>query len=102
MKPIATRVAAASLLKKGFQFSKSDHEKYFFYYEGKKTSLWAKISFGSRELLQREIRGMARTLQLTTQQFIDLLECPMSENDFKKHATGRLKYLHQTTNLVNG
>jgi len=98
MKPIATRVAAASLLKKGFQLSKSDHEKYFFYYEGKKTSLWAKISFGSRELLQREVRGMARTLQLTTQQFTDLLECPMSETDFKRHAADKLKYLYQTIN----
>ena len=95
MKPTPTKNAIFALESKGFFRTDTDHENYFYYYDGKKTSLYARVSHGARELKQREMRGMARTLKLTGHQFEQLLECPMTEEQFKVHAQKILPYLHR-------
>lgn len=75
MNPIDASVARASLKKKGFELKQGDHEFYFYYHLGKKTAWRVKISHGTKQLIQREIRSNAKVLDMTGEQLRGVLDC---------------------------
>jgi len=83
--PVKRKKIKKSLLGKGFGAAEgSKHTKYFFYYKGKKTSVFTFLSRGSshknygKELLDK----MSKQLKLTNSQFEELIECPLTEKDY--------------------
>jgi hypothetical protein len=75
MNPIDASEARASLKKKGFELKQNDHEFYFYYHLGKKTAWRVKISHGTKQLKQREIRGNAKVLHMTGEELRGVLDC---------------------------
>lgn len=76
-----------SLSKKGFEkIEGSNHTKYFFYYQGKKTSVFTILSRGSghKTYGQSLLGRMSKQLKLTNSQFEDLIECPLKKKDYIK------------------
>jgi hypothetical protein len=79
-----------ALESKGFKLSDKKSKDHFFYiyiYKGKKTSIFTKLSHGSKyksigdDLLQK----MSRQLKLNKVQFIDFVDCPLTKEDYEKH-----------------
>jgi hypothetical protein len=72
-----------SLCEKGFQEdSGRDHKYYFFYHDGKKSSIKTKISHGAREIDDYLCSAMSKQLNLTRAQFRDLVECPLEAEEY--------------------
>jgi hypothetical protein len=74
-----------NLKKKGFVDStghSSDH-KYLEYYVEGKLILYTKISHGSdKDLDDHLVRQMSNQCKLTKNQFADLVNCPMSQDEY--------------------
>lgn len=73
-----------ALLKKGFKIQESDHHFFSFYCNGEKTTIRTKISHGEKEIDDSLINKMQKQLHLTKQEFLDLINCPLSEDEYKK------------------
>ncbi len=71
-----------ALLDKGFKESKRDHRFYFFYHDGRKSSIFTKISRGATDIDDRLCSAMARQTRLTTTQFRNLVGCPLSNEEY--------------------
>jgi hypothetical protein len=74
------RVMLGSLVAKGFRPAERDHTFLFLWVDGKKTSVWTKISLGSGSLEIGEplLSIMKRQMRLETkQQLSDLIKCPL-------------------------
>lgn len=84
----AKRDVEAALLSKGFRERQGDHA-YFIYHDldGRKSLVKTKTSHGrsSKELGADLIGLMARQCRLTTKQFLELVDCPMSREDYEEH-----------------
>lgn len=77
----------AGLSRKGFVKKNGDHVFLWFHYEGKKTSIRTKVSHGDAECGDSLLLLMARQLGLTKAEFLDLVDCPMSQDEFVRKAT---------------
>lgn len=93
MNPVKARDARRALTAKGFSLASSrrDHEVYFYYVDGKKTSWFVKISHGASEMIQREIRGSARVCgMMKGEDMFKVLSCdhakPWVDQEYQKHA----------------
>jgi hypothetical protein len=79
-----------NLLSKGFVTKKGDHKFLEFYYNGK-FILHTKISHGEKELEDFHIGMMKRQCRLEKKEFLDLANCPLSEDAYidilKKNGT---------------
>ena len=94
----------SALLEKGFKEEKDrDHKYYFLYYNGKKTSVFTKISHGEREIHDQNCSRMARQMRLTTPQFNNFVDCPLKLPQYLeilvqgKHIARRSLYVDKTT-----
>jgi hypothetical protein len=77
--PQRARDVSGALKLKGFQeSSKRDHAYYFFYYNGKKTNIFTKISHGESEIDDRNCSSMARQIKLNGAQFREFVNCPLT------------------------
>lgn len=72
------REIEASLTKKGFGCRKTHHNLYFLYVDGKKSSIYTKISHDSREYGGQLFSLMAKQLQLTREELDQLIACPLT------------------------
>jgi len=82
---MATRKAREikeGLVKKGFITVEGDHTFLFFSVEGRKSSIRTKISYGIKEYGDNLLSLVARQLKISTKQLDDLLDCPLSYNDY--------------------
>ena len=82
---MATRKAREikeGLTKKGFITVQRDHTYLFFSVGGRKYSIHTKISHGNKEYGDNILSLVARQLHITTKQLDDLLDCPMSYEDY--------------------
>lgn len=86
--PKPVHAVSAALLKKGFQARSSHHTFYHLYVDGKKTLVFTKISHGEREISDSLLKLMARQLRLSRAEFIRLIECPLSAQEY-------LRLLHE-------
>jgi hypothetical protein len=52
--------------------------------DGRKTQIYTKVSFGSKEIGEFLIKKMSNQLKLNKKEFIDLVNCPMSFETYVK------------------
>jgi hypothetical protein len=71
-----------ALSTKGFECDKSHHEMYWLHVEGRRSSVRTRISHGAREYGDNLLGQMARQLGLSRSEFDDLVDCPLSEEDY--------------------
>lgn len=86
--PRKQREIAAGLKSKGFDEDSTGHHVYFFLIddEGKKTSVRTKMSHqsGGVEIGDSLLRQMARQVKLTKQDFLSLIDCPLTREEYLK------------------
>ena len=90
--PRKQRDVERGLVKKGFQRTESHHH-FFVYYscDGKKTTVKTKTSHGTRELSSYILQQMARQIQLSKIDFLNLIDCPMSRHQYEEHLVSLAK-----------
>lgn len=71
-----------SLTKKGFRPDNRGHKYLYFYVNGKNTGIFTFVSWGSNEINDYLIGKMSFQVRLEKKQFIDLIECPLSEEEY--------------------
>lgn len=78
----------AGLCRKGFKIDEKRDHNFFFYWteEGQKTPVRTKTSKGSKykRLDKTLVASMARQCKLTRKQFADLIECPLSRQEYER------------------
>jgi predicted RNA binding protein YcfA (HicA-like mRNA interferase family) len=84
MTTLKPRQVLSGLEKKGFVQSQRDHRFLIFYFNGKKTSIYTKVSHGGNEINDYLINQMSIQIRLEKKQFIDLVNCPFSAEDYLK------------------
>ncbi len=80
-----TQEIASALTGKGFRRSQGDHEFYFFYVYGKKTSIRTKISHGATEYGDSLLAKMSRQLHLVRKEFDQFVDCEKTEKEYVEH-----------------
>lgn len=90
--PKDAKDVAAGLSKKGFAARNSHHTFFHLYVDGKKRAVYTKISHGTREIDDKLLGMMARQVGLSKRDFHDLIDCPLSSDDYVKllRAAGRI------------
>jgi len=77
----------SALLKKGFQGSERDHH-YFIYFtqQGKETAVKTKTSHTKKmkDIPDNILGLMAKQCHLSKQQFLDLIDCPLTQKDYEE------------------
>ena len=73
-----------SLLNKGFASYNSHHEMFFFCVDGKKTSVKTRLSQGNEECGTNLLGLMARQCKLSRAKFEELVDCPLSSEEYLK------------------
>lgn len=84
MKTAKTRDIERSLLKKGFKKDEGDHHYYHLYVDDKKTAIFTKLSHSKNEVDEFILRMMTKQVKLNRQQFEDLINCPLSYENYIK------------------
>jgi predicted RNA binding protein YcfA (HicA-like mRNA interferase family) len=84
MTSLKVRRVLRGLEKKGFVQSQRDHRFLIFCFNGKKTSIYTKVSHGGNEINDYLINQMSIQTKLEKKQFIDLVNCPFSAEDYLK------------------
>lgn len=72
-----------SLLKKGFHAEPRDHWCYVFYLNGKRTRVKTHTSHCNQEINDYLINKMSKQVHLSKAEFIDLIECPLSAEEYE-------------------
>lgn len=72
-----------SLTKKGFVLKQSHHRNYVLHVNGKKTSIRTRISRGSKEYDDHLLGQMAKQVKLSKENLLQLIDCPLSEKEYK-------------------
>lgn len=76
-----------SLSRKGFEESESNHHTHYIYHtaDGQKTPVKTRVSRGSSyKSLGDDLLGkMAKQCKLTKADFIDLVDCPLSREEYE-------------------
>jgi hypothetical protein len=81
--PKKVREVSKALLSKGFREEKRDHRYYLFYYDGKKSSVYTKISHSETEISNSLCSAMARQMRLLGRsQFNEFADCSLSEEAY--------------------
>lgn len=77
-----SRKVQNSLKSKGFRTNKKgDHIRFCYIYQGSRTKYKTKISHGHKSIGDNLISLMARQLELSKDQFIGVVECPVSKEN---------------------
>jgi hypothetical protein len=94
MAAIARRKLERALARKGFRKEEAsrDHCFWWFYYQGKKTHIFTKISRGSgyKDYGDELLNKVKLQLRLdTVGQLRDFVDCPMTEQDYITYLKGK-------------
>lgn len=82
----------SGLQRKGFRRANGPHKMYYFYHNGKKTSIRTKISHGSDYKVYSDnlLNLVKKQLHLdTNKQLKDFFYCPLSETDYIQLLTAK-------------
>lgn len=74
----------SSLTKKGFVEEPGDHHFYCLHVDGKKTAIRTKLSRNKQEVGDPLISAMSKQTHLNKKQFADLVNCPLSKEEYQK------------------
>jgi hypothetical protein len=77
-----TRDIRKGLLAKGFNQTKTHHEMYWLYIGDRKTSIRTRISHSESEYGDRLLNQMAKQVGLDRTEFDDLIQCPLSKEQY--------------------
>lgn len=83
----AKKAVESGLSRKGFEKRTTDHNYYNYHtLDGVKTHIRTKTSFGHqpKDIRGDLIRFMARQCALSVEQFVGLVDCPLSRDDYEK------------------
>lgn len=85
--PLKKRLVKQRLLYKGFQQEDDrDHEWFFVYHDGKKTTINTKYSRGSgNEISDGLLRLMRNQMHLSKKDFDKYMECTLSKKEYIQH-----------------
>jgi len=78
--PRKNKVIVRRLMKKGFDARMSKHIKLVFMYNGRDTGIRTWVSHGKAEISDQLLSRMAEQLNLSRQQFLDLIDCRLDES----------------------
>lgn len=83
--PRDKRKLELALQTKGFRVVER-HHRYFIYHtrSGQKTAIRTRASHGRGEISDYLLAQMARQCQLSKSEFLDLVDCPMSQHDYEE------------------
>ena len=82
--PRLRRAVMASLERKGFVSAEGDHTYYIYHtVDGRKTLAKTKVSHSGKDIADAILGMMARQCKLTTPQFRDLVDCPLSREGYE-------------------
>lgn len=71
-----------SLIRKGFKQEPRDHRFFVLYIDGKRSSVNTHTSHCGQEINDYLIDCMKKQLSLTKKQFLDLIDCPLSYEEY--------------------
>jgi hypothetical protein len=77
-----TKDIKASLCKKGFAESNTDHKVFWFYIDGTRTPIRTKFSHSANEVGDNLIHLMANQIHLTKGEFVKFAVCQISEQEY--------------------
>lgn len=78
------RDVRASLKRKGFKEEPTDHNFYFLYVDGKRTTVNTHTSFNHQDINDYLIDKMKKQLHLSKKDFARLIECPLKYDEYVK------------------
>lgn len=82
------RKVEQALLKKGFEQDETHHHIFLYRNEnGQLSSIRTRTSHSGKELDHYLLGGMARQCHLNKNQFLDLVDCPLSRSDYENAVT---------------
>jgi len=84
---LSTRKIEQSLKKKGFVREDGDHKYFYHEYQGKRTGIYTKLSFGSqyKDYGDDLVNLMKKQLSLdNNRQTVDFLNCPMKKEKYEE------------------
>lgn len=82
--PKPRRTVMAALVRKGFASSEGDHTYYIYHtLDGRKTLAKTKVSHSGKEVPDPVLGMMARQCKLTVHEFRDLVDCPLSREQYE-------------------
>jgi len=82
MTTLRVRDVINGLSRKGFVVSNRDHKYLIFQVNGKKTRIFTKVSHGHNEIDDYLINRMSIQVNLEKNQFVDLVNCPLSHDNY--------------------
>ena len=82
MRPMKRHKIETGLVRKGFKTGESHHRLLILHVGGHKTGIRTKLSHGITEYGRELLAQMAKSLHLTNQELQDLVDCPLSEEDY--------------------
>jgi predicted RNA binding protein YcfA (HicA-like mRNA interferase family) len=82
--PRSAREVAANLERKGFVPDEGDHTFFRLFVGGKNTGIRTKISHGVKEIHDGLLSQMAKQTKLVKKEFLELVDCPMSEERYRE------------------
>jgi predicted RNA binding protein YcfA (HicA-like mRNA interferase family) len=86
---LKVRDIVSALLAKGFARSNRDHNYFFYYFNQKKSRIYTKISHGETDIDPHLISQMSKQISLTTKQFKQFVDCPLTAEAYKEHLLAR-------------
>jgi len=78
-----------ALCNKGFTRSNNDHRVFWFYVDGKRTSIHTKTSHNNQDIDNYLQSCMARQMQLTKNEFLLFISCQMNYETYVKRMKSR-------------
>jgi len=82
--PRKTLTVIENLQRKGFRKRQGGDKYFHLYVDGKKTAVFTFVSHGEREIHDGLLGQMAKQTHLVKKEFLDLVDCPMTEDDYLK------------------
>lgn len=82
---IPAREVAPALQRKVFLVQETHHTRFIYYTsDGRKSSIHTKISHSHKEISTTNIKNMAEQCKLTTQQFVQMIACTISKEQYEQ------------------
>ena len=80
--PKKAKDVTRALEKKGFRSREGDHTFFRLYADGVKTTVRTKVSHGAKEIHDGLLSAMAKQTHLRKKEFLRLIDCPLSEEEY--------------------
>ena len=79
------RAIEDALNDKGYRPHDNDHKRFIYWtFEGRKTPVHTKTSYSHRDIGGELLGKMGRQCRLSTKDFLDLIDCPLTREVYEK------------------